>query len=391
MKTSVQTVPGTVDASRILLTDDYGSWAVVPKLEEELWVSTTGWSWQYDIRLKQWFRPSKNPPNSITGDVMIGHRGKDLRVHRLMALAFFGPPPTPDHTVDHLTKYAGDLVRERSDNRIENLRWASKVEQALNRNKQKPRRDGRVVLAWRIGTDAADAVSYSSSLAASKALGVNAGSVSRTANRGIEYKTNGWHFRFAETHEPLRITEDEEFREVDGFHVSQYGRALDPQTNTFAFTPKANKGLMYAVIQRRSEQGKPAVRRQFHRLVAMAFPEIAGVPLPDQVVVDHQNRNRYDNRATNLKWATVAENNTNRTPTNRKVEKKWATPVEMKPPEATTWLRFGSQCEAVQQVNLDFGTKLTQTTVSDSLKMAPSGRTINKGKHKGWSIRAAHN
>ena len=381
-------VPGTVLDGAVVLTNEYGDWAVVPGYDDEIWTSSTGWIWQYDVRTQRWYEPSRNEPNKHTGDVFVGHRGKDLRVHQLMARAFFGPPPTESHTVDHIEKHGGDIIKERSDNRIENLRWASKREQALNRNTQKPRRDGRPVLAWKVGTDAADAVSYPSSLAASKALGVNAGSVSRTANRGIEYQANGWHFRFGEAGEPLRIAMDEEFREVDGFHVSQYGRALDPQTGEFAFTPKPTKGLIYAVIQRGTKGCEEAsVRRQFHRLVAVAFPEIVKPPKPGQTVVDHENRDHSDNRARNLRWATVGENNANRSITNG--VQKAALSVEIKAPESTLWVRYSSHCEAVRVTNLRFGTKLTQTTVSDSIRAHPGGRTIYKGKHKGWSFRVA--
>lgn len=46
-------------------------------------------------------------------------------VHRIVALAFI---PNPDNkpTVDHIN-------RNPSDNRISNLRWATRIEQALNR------------------------------------------------------------------------------------------------------------------------------------------------------------------------------------------------------------------------------------------------------------------
>jgi hypothetical protein len=44
--------------------------------------------------------------------------GTDHRVHRLVALAFFGPHPDGKHYVDHINHI-------RNDNRIENLRWAS--------------------------------------------------------------------------------------------------------------------------------------------------------------------------------------------------------------------------------------------------------------------------
>jgi HNH endonuclease/NUMOD4 motif len=60
-----------------------------------------------------------------------GQSGKNYRrfVHRLVALAFVGEPPTIDHTVDHIDTNA-------QNNHVSNLRWATKEEQQLNhRNK----------------------------------------------------------------------------------------------------------------------------------------------------------------------------------------------------------------------------------------------------------------
>lgn len=51
----------------------------------------------------------------------------------------------------------------------------------------------------------------------------------------------------------------------------------------------------------------------FHRLVAEAFPDIVGTVSSDQsMTVDHINRNRRDNRAVNLRWATKSEQAFNR-------------------------------------------------------------------------------
>lgn len=52
--------------------------------------------------------------------------GKDYGVHELICQVFWGPKPTSAHTVDHLN-------RDPFDNRPENLRWATKQQQARNR------------------------------------------------------------------------------------------------------------------------------------------------------------------------------------------------------------------------------------------------------------------
>jgi hypothetical protein len=49
-----------------------------------------------------------------------------LQVHDVITRTFHGPPPSPEHTVDHIN---GDP----SDNRAKNLRWATKKEQGRNR------------------------------------------------------------------------------------------------------------------------------------------------------------------------------------------------------------------------------------------------------------------
>lgn len=47
------------------------------------------------------------------------------RVHRIVAFAFLGVPPTSQHVVDHIDT-------NRSNNRPDNLRWLTKLENALN-------------------------------------------------------------------------------------------------------------------------------------------------------------------------------------------------------------------------------------------------------------------
>lgn len=60
-------------------------------------------------------------PNPYTGYMEIGTE----RVHRIVAFAFLGEPPSTQHIVDHIDT-------NRRNNRPQNLRWLTKFENALN-------------------------------------------------------------------------------------------------------------------------------------------------------------------------------------------------------------------------------------------------------------------
>jgi hypothetical protein len=65
---------------------------------------------------------------------IINSEGKNLKpyVHTLMALTFIGPRPSDQHSVDHMN-------RDRKDNKVGNLRWATREEQNQNRTYKKNR------------------------------------------------------------------------------------------------------------------------------------------------------------------------------------------------------------------------------------------------------------
>ena len=60
-------------------------------------------------------------PNPQTGYMLFCGE----RVHRIVATAYHGPAPTPEHVVDHIDT-------NRQNNRPENLRWCTRLENALN-------------------------------------------------------------------------------------------------------------------------------------------------------------------------------------------------------------------------------------------------------------------
>jgi hypothetical protein len=170
-------------------------WRYVPFTNCEIMVSNMGCVKQFHVHGKRWW-PPKWPTVTRHGYPSLTHRQKILRVHVLVCRAFHGPPPTPEHTVDHIAKYDGDWRRERSDNRAENLRWATKQQQAENR---------------RMGSE--------------------------RCNDGTEQGPALWDA-------------DEDFRpRLSGWSVSQYGRVRNPQG--VVYTPKAPRGMDYAMFAAR--------------------------------------------------------------------------------------------------------------------------------------------
>ena len=87
-------------------------------------------------------RPLK-PISHSGGYLVVGlwrdGKRKQKYVHRLVAIAFLGPPPSPKHEVNHKN---GD----KTDNRVENLEWATHSENGLHTHRvlghEAPRGEG---------------------------------------------------------------------------------------------------------------------------------------------------------------------------------------------------------------------------------------------------------
>jgi hypothetical protein len=88
------------------------------------------------------------------------------------------------------------------------------------------------------------------------------------------------------------------------YSISSNGRVKNKKGLLLKLSPR-RKGYVFVALYDNEGNSKT---RAVHRLVALAF-----IPNPEnKPQVDHINRNKSDNKVTNLRWATCSENNKNK-------------------------------------------------------------------------------
>ena len=149
------------------------------------------------------------PKPTKSGYVSVFCNDKHHRIHRLIVIAFALPKRDDQDTVDHIDN-------DPSNNRLDNLRWASKSEQIKhsfatneNRTSSAPKRskpvEGRELRAeaW---------VPYASIMEAARLLELNPGSI-RACCSGGRKKTGGYEFRWGQANEAA-VLEGEVWKDV---------------------------------------------------------------------------------------------------------------------------------------------------------------------------------
>jgi len=318
--------------------------------------------------------------------------GKGKLVHILVCEAFHGPKPNiKGITVDHFEKYGGDFVRERSDNRACNLRWATPEQQNENKKERSANSTGVPVLARKVGsTD--DWVSYASATAAGKALGIFQGSISAVCNEK-QPTTGGYVFKRDTSSlevqgdlpreelgpEHARFCVSTERWKVDPMshgrtRVSTRGRIQTKTPSGDAWgprrTPRVLVGEVYANV------GYTKVHLIVWRTFCPNDPPINGD------TIDHIDQDASNNGLHNLRRATRSLQARNRTMPLADDQDRVRTPMLAWKDGASieTAVRFIGARAAARALNEQLDTtKFTRDGVSQAAH--------NEGTHNGWRFK----
>lgn len=260
--------------------------------------------WQVSSYGRVWNTRGKIPYGSLkpSGYCRVQVLGNDVYVHRLVALAFLGPPP------DEATWQVHHLDGNPSNNRLHNLGYVTQSQNILASFASFSRRCGgaqrSVPVVWRVVGSQSWTTSPSMTHAAAQ-LGISLSSVSRGCHQGKAVK--GYEFQSAV--ETGRL-EGEEWRqmydpfsglEVPGRMVSSLGR-IRSQRGRLSWGYLHPTGYYMTSTSLMS-----TVRHQrVHRLVAYAF---LGRPESKTCnFVNHKDLDKRNNAADNLEYVTCSEN-----------------------------------------------------------------------------------
>lgn len=175
---------------------------------------------------------------------------------------------------------------------------------------------------------------------------------------------------------------EEEFREwSDSISVSQFGRLL---MNGCIYKPVPGK-RDYACISKNRQTF------QFHRVVADVWADVVGAKPSERHTVDHIDRDRSNNAASNLRWATPSEQALNR----HKPEKRSAAQVvdqiavDVAAPytNCIDWVKYDSLGDAALGVSRSIPARFTHNQIGQIVAKYPNGHTATKGVAEGWSFR----
>lgn len=238
---------------------------------------------------------SPNVEGYISVDLRRQNKRKIYKVHRLVALNFV-PNFKNKPTVNHIDKNP-------SNNKIENLEWATYSEQNFHKSKNSifPTR-----CVWRIDKNTNEKIeSYNSLKLASLWIKNNVINIFSRAGtiqamicevcrkkRVIAY---GYKWEYNDKIETLDGEIWKNLTKCDGYKISNFGRIIN-KTGRLANHTLSKNGYWWASVGYKNYR--------IHRLVAEEF-----IPnLDNKLQVNHIDGNKNNYKSSNLEWVTNKEN-----------------------------------------------------------------------------------
>ena len=202
---------------------------------------------------------------------------KTMRAHIIITRTFHGEPKSADLTVDHIN-------RDRADNRVVNLRWATRKQQSINSDTSKCNTIGQPVVQYT--TDMEEIKRWPNIATAAKELGIHGSLISRVC-RGKLNQARGFKWVYERQDLDGEIWRDYEPLDIQ---VSNMGRI---KSSHIIYGSKTGNGyLVY---------GKSC--KYVHIIVAETF-----LPNPEnKPEVNHKDKVGTNNKLENLVWATRSE------------------------------------------------------------------------------------